>query len=985
MDENFCFKANTDAIDREFPIEPGRFIGRTRWQAAGVDPDKNEKWRLHREDLLAHRPFRDFEYALPGEDGATRHLNISGSPIFDDTGAFKGYRGSATDITERKQAEEAARESDERLRGAVESMQEGFALYDADDRLVAFNKEYQRIQPLAQEIMDAGGTFEDVIRTQVKKGYIPEAKGQEEAFIKERLERHHYPQGPIYRQYEDGKRHMINETRTPEGGTALSFTDITELKKAEEAAEKSEMRLIDAIESLSDGFVYYNSNRRLVYCNDRYREFYPWIADLLVPGAGLDDIVRAAAEGGQDAEPIEDPEAWTKARLADFEGARKGYEQILQSGRSLLCSDSRSRDGGFVGIRTDITGQKKIEEARRESEERFRSFIDNSPMFITIKDRDGRFNLVNKGHAAHIDLEPQEILGKPISEFFPKKVADDSAAQDRRVFETKSVIVEERPIITKKGTFDYLVTKFPIFDGSGAVKEVGTLGIDITERKQAENALRLSENRFWAFTENSLSSILVKDTEGHFLTANKRWHEWFNPKGLDIQGKTSFDFHPEDHAEKITFQDREVVKTGKGIEWEYETPLADGRVLSTLIQKFPIFNDDGKVIAIGSMSTDMTERKQAEEAILETQARLSGIIRIAPEAIITVDEDMTIRLFNEGAQRIFGYSVKEVLYQPLEILMPEDFRNGHRKHVEGFEFSKDTYRLMDQRQEIFGLRKDGTEFPAAASVSKFEIGGEKMFTVMLQDITERKQNQDALLAAKGEAETANCAKSEFLAAMSHELRTPLNAILGFADILSHQYFGPIGDKYKEYAGDIETSGQHLLTLVNEILDLSAIEAGKQSLIKESLSTKEIVDECEKIIVGKAQSNGIGLVTKIPKDLPPIYADRRAAMQILLNLLSNAVKFTPKRGGGITVSVKASKQGTTLMVTDTGKGIHSDELPKLTDPFTRADTDPYLAEQGWGLGLSITKSLVDLHDGTLDIESILGKGTTVTVTLPNEAA
>ncbi len=250
-------------------------------------------------------------------------------------------------------------------------------------------------------------------------------------------------------------------------------------------------------------------------------------------------------------------------------------------------------------------------------------------------------------------------------------------------------------------------------------------------------------------------------------------------------------------------------------------------------------------------------------------------------------------------------------------------------------------------------------------------------------VIERDQTRKAVLKAKEESEQASRAKSEFLASMSHELRTPLNAILGFADILSHQYFGPIDDKYREYAGDIYSSGEHLLTLVNEILDLSTIEAGKQSLVKDKLYAQEIIAECVRIVGEKAYNSGIKLITEVSDDLPPLYADRRATKQILINLLSNAVKFTPT-GGKITVSAKASKRNMTLKITDTGRGIPAEKLPNLTDPFTQVDGDPYLAEKGWGLGLSITKSLIDLHDGTLDIKSEVGEGTTVTVTFPNGA-
>lgn len=374
---------------------------------------------------------------------------------------------------------------------------------------------------------------------------------------------------------------------------------------------------------------------------------------------------------------------------------------------------------------------------------------------------------------------------------------------------------------------------------------------------------------------------------------------------------------------------------------------------------------------------------RSETGRQEAEARYSEILDIAPEAVIAIGSNMKIQMFNQGAERIFGYRAEEMLGQPLERLMPKYLRDDHQRHVQEFDHKGETYRLMDKRQEIIGLKKDGTEFPAMASVSKTQIRGQKIFTVMMRDITEKKHAHEAMLAAKVEAETANRAKSEFLAAMSHDLRTPLNAILGFAEIMTQQYLGPINEKYRGYAKDIKSSGQHLLMLVNEILDLSTIEAGKQFLAKEKLSTPEIVDECRKIVEDKARSNGISLMTEVSGDLPPLYADKRASKQILLNLLSNAVKYTPE-GGNITVSAEATDQNTSLKVIDTGKGIPAEELPKLTELFARADNDPYLAEQSWGMGLTITQSLVDLHEGTLDIDSRVGKGTTVTVTLPNAA-
>ena len=392
-------------------------------------------------------------------------------------------------------------------------------------------------------------------------------------------------------------------------------------------------------------------------------------------------------------------------------------------------------------------------------------------------------------------------------------------------------------------------------------------------------------------------------------------------------------------------------------------------------------------VADGSMAviaTDITQLKRAEEA----KERLSQAVENVPVGIVLFDSEDRVVFFNSRYAELMevmadilkpGVSFEEMVRTMVDRQPVKEAQGREEEYIqERIKHHRNPTGSFDIRREDMWLSTDETR-----------LADGSIFTI-ITDITELKQAEEdrqlALVKAGDaliEAELANQAKSEFLASMSHDLRTPLNAIIGFADILSGQYFGPISDKYQEYATDIHSSGEHLLELVNDILDLSTIEAGKQSVVKEKLSILEIVTECERIVEDKARSNGIDLVTEFPKDLPPFYADKRASKQILLNLLSNAVKFTPQ-GGRITVSVKASKKNTTLKVADTGKGIPADKLPKLTDPFTRGEHDPYLTEEGWGLGLTITKSLVDLHDGTLDIKSKIGKGTTVTVTFPNGA-
>ena len=254
-----------------------------------------------------------------------------------------------------------------------------------------------------------------------------------------------------------------------------------------------------------------------------------------------------------------------------------------------------------------------------------------------------------------------------------------------------------------------------------------------------------------------------------------------------------------------------------------------------------------------------------------------------------------------------------------------------------------------------------------------------------KNISQREQVEEALHTALISAKHANQAKSDFLASMSHELRSPLNAILGFGEIINQQHLGPTGvPKYAEYGGDIVTSGRHLLSLINDILDLSAIEAGKRTLTRKKLKIREITNECFQIIKANRNFDGIDFRVEDADDLPTLYADERSVKQIFLNLLSNSAKFTPE-GGNVTLRITASNGLHTITVIDTGSGIPADKIATIIDPFVSGDGHPHKAQKGTGLGLTIVKSLVELHGGKLLIESEVGVGTIVTVTIPSGSA
>ena len=252
---------------------------------------------------------------------------------------------------------------------------------------------------------------------------------------------------------------------------------------------------------------------------------------------------------------------------------------------------------------------------------------------------------------------------------------------------------------------------------------------------------------------------------------------------------------------------------------------------------------------------------------------------------------------------------------------------------------------------------------------------------MSRDITARKRQETETAKARDEAVAANIAKSTFLANMSHELRTPLNAIIGFAEIMRRQMFGPLGsEQYADYAHLIHESGQLLLELISDVLDMAKIEAGKLELNFERLPLSLVIEDCLRLIEDRARQNGVSLKTSLSDAVPAVEADRRALKQILLNLLSNAVKFT-MRGGCVTVRTCLSDKGLLLSVEDDGVGIPAGDLPRLGNPFEQARTDATLSAGGAGLGLALVRALAERHGGRLRIESEEGLGTTVKVWLP----
>jgi PAS domain S-box-containing protein len=377
---------------------------------------------------------------------------------------------------------------------------------------------------------------------------------------------------------------------------------------------------------------------------------------------------------------------------------------------------------------------------------------------------------------------------------------------------------------------------------------------------------------------------------------------------------------------------------------------------------------------------DVTDRKRTEEALRRSEKLFSVVFQAAPAmlALSRLDDGRFIDV-NAGCLRVLGYEREAIVGRTrseIGLFVDPDIPNRLTDSLSGTSPQKDIVAAVRTRAgEI-------RQILISAEVVRF--ADREMLLTVGRDVTDRRREEEELRQSKTSAEFANRAKTEFLANMSHEIRTPLNAILGFSEVIMDEVFGPIGTpKYLEYATDIRNSGTHLLQIINDLLDLSKLDAGKLELHETEVSLQELVEGSVRLVRERAGSAGVAIDIELSEDLPRLRADERILKQILINLLTNSIKFT-LRGGRVSISGRRTGWGAIeLAVADTGIGMSAGEIEIALTPFGQVEHALTRQHQGTGLGLPLARSLAELHGGRLDVRSTRGVGTTVTVTLPPE--
>ncbi len=666
---------------------------------------------------------------------------------------------------------------------------------------------------------------------------------------------------------------------------------------------------------------------------------------------------------------------------------------------------------------TDIAGRKQAEEALRSSERRLRTILDDSPVAVTISRPGGRIIYANPKAAAMTSLPRALMIGSDGREFYAH------ASQRQHISDVMrtggAVINEEVDLLSADGRQRTVVFTLLPMEYDGAPANLAW-SFDITSRKVAEEQLKTSEGRLRAILEATPLAMAVLHLGGRLRYANAALLKQF--------GLSQDDMHR--LRPNALFDDR---KLGARLAMELTTGAAprnvearmrrsDGTAFWALLS-FAHGEFEGRP-AVFAWAADITERmeattalanhrdtleraveestrelavlnqhlereledrKRAEADVRRGQSYLRAVLDTVADGIITVNSRGMMEEFNPAAERIFGFSRGEAIGKNIAMLMPQPEAERHDEHLARY-LVEGNPRVIGRRREFYGQRKNGDLFPLYLVVTETQVEGRPLYTGLLRDITEQREAEEALVAAKEEAEFANRTKSEFLANMSHELRTPLNAIIGFSEMMQSGILGQVEPAiYRGYVDNIHDSGRHLLDVINDILDISRIEAGRLNLYEEDFNVVEVIDDCLKLIQPRADVAQLTLRREVPDDLPALHGDERRIKQIALNLLANAVKFTPAGGtvtiGAALVEDAASEWGLLLNVGDTGIGMSQEDCDKVLAPFVQVDTGLSRRYEGTGLGLPLVVALAELHGAKLGLQSELNHGTLATVRFP----
>ncbi|MBU1099189.1 MAG: DUF4154 domain-containing protein [Bacteroidetes bacterium] len=673
----------------------------------------------------------------------------------------------------------------------------------------------------------------------------------------------------------------------------------------------------------------------------------------------------------------------------------------------------------------ELIERKRVEKELKNSEVLYRYMFEQNPVPMLVYELGSLEMLaVNDAFVSHYGYSEQEALSLHLTDLYPE---DEKKAVAELSDKIKGhAYAGEWHHQKKDGSLISIEAHSHKFSYEERDSRIAVI-TDITERKKAEEKLRQSEEQFRLISENVADMIVVLDLEGKRVYSNPSYEPILGEKDL-LLGTDSFEaIFPEDR-ERMKDLFLETVKTGVGQRDEYRLVAKDGGIHFIESQGSVIRDVNGDINSVVVVSRDITNRKKTEEelqkyrenledmvkerttelqksnnelilaqkaiegfnkellkeievrkltevALSESEQRLENILNYAPILVYINDLEGRYIFINKEFEKVMDLPFEEVVNKTDRELFPKERAERN--------ISQNNKVITSRKAHVFenaSLKKDGTHYYFDILFPIFDLSDNMTATCGWSvDITERKRNEEVLKEAKEKAESADRLKSAFLATMSHELRTPLNSIIGFTGILMKGIAGPLNDEQLKQLGMAKGSAKHLLDLINDVLDISKIEAGQLVVSPRPFNFANMLKKVIESIQPLADKKNLKLKWNISENVKEITSDERRVEQIVINLLNNSIKFTDR--GHVEINCEMINKKIVTKVIDTGIGINKEDMNKLFKPFSQIDTGLTRNHEGTGLGLSISQKLVEKLGGTITVESEVGTGSIFTVTLP----
>jgi PAS domain S-box-containing protein len=767
-------------------------------------------------------------------------------------------------------------------------------------------------------------------------------------------------------------------------GTLL---DITERKKAEEKLMESEKRLLMTLEVTKIGIWDWDIKKDIWYASAM---FYTMLGYEPVSGPADRGVWLERAHPDERAaieEKIKNVLLGTaidyqyEARARHSDGSYRWHNVI----GNAIEWDKDGKPSRLIGVRIDITDRKQAEKALRDSEEKYRSIYENIQDVYYETLSDGKIieispsiEVISKGL-----YKQQDLIGKSMYDFYP-----DIAIREKLIATMQKsgrVSDYELQLINRDGSLIQCSVSAKLsFNSEGGIEKIiGSLH-DITERKKADDIILKERTLLRTLIDNLPNGVFVKDKEYRKIIVNpihiKDVDGHLKYLGMnteiDILGKTDFEVFPKEIAEKFFIDDMKVICDGAVILNNIGTGYyEDGRQLWLLVSKIPLRDKKGEIIGMVGVTLDITERKQAEEALKTSEEKFRTIFDNANDGMFLLSPDtINFIMCNLSCSKMLGYSSDEFLDLDISLILPSD----ELPVIHG-QIQKLLRDELGARIDIKFRRKDGTVFTADLSSTIVTIENKKLVLIVFRDITERLLKESELSLAKEKAEESDKLKTSFLHNISHEIRTPLNGIIGFSDMIANPNIS--SEKRMQFSQIIRSSSDQLISIVDDIISIATIETGNEKPHEKESDINKLLQFLKSQNLHKIESKNLSFIvsSSLTDDEAFVMVDQAKLLQILNQLISNSAKFTLE--GFIKINCTLDGNFIKFIVEDTGIGIPPEMQERIFDRFFQIDYGDTRTYGGTGLGLTIVKSYVNFLSGEIHLDSKPGKGSMFIISIP----